>query len=106
VCECACVCECVFVCVSACVGLCVCVCECVRVCVCVSCPQVTVSQLKTVYRHKVPIIRPNTTHSISIHTATCFGCPDQPPSSRCRIHKITMKGERPVVTALRIITVL
>jgi len=39
------------------------------------------------------------------HTATCFGCPDQPSSHRCRIHKKTQK-ESPFLRMVRIITIL
>jgi len=38
------------------------------------------------------VIRPNTTIQIYymcllLYITTCFGCPDQPSSFRCRIHK-------------------
>jgi hypothetical protein len=59
----------------------------------------------------VLIIQPNTTIQFwyiipLVYTATCFGCPDQPSSGRCRIHKKNTKEERRPFTVLWIITIL
>ena len=36
----------------------------------------------------------------------CFGSPDRPSSGRYQIHKKDIKGERPLCTAVQIITIL
>jgi len=54
---------------------------------------------------KVLNIWPNTTwqilyNSLLLYTATCFDCPDQPSSARCRTYKKNIKGKRSVFTAV------
>jgi len=41
-----------------------------------------------------------------LYSATCFGCPEQPSSGRCRIHKKNIKGERAGFALVRTVTIL
>jgi len=67
---------------------------------------------KFITMHGHMSVKCNTTYSSSstivylLHSTTCFGCPDQPSSGRGQIHKRNTEGERPVFTALWIITIL
>ena len=72
-----------------------CVCVFVCVCVCLSCPQVTVSDLKFLYRYTVLITRPNTSYISS--TTVLVQCNVFPLSriatiNRCQIHKLKNEG--------------
>jgi hypothetical protein len=43
---------------------------------------------------------------ILLHKTKCFGCPDHPSSGRCLMHKMNIKGERPIFTVVKIVTLL